>query len=147
MGIKVAVYAIGASTALLGCAQLASVDQSAGITSSQNCTSSPCGVAVGKKWGIFYDMPDPIVVSTGSSTQITWTLDSAFGSGAYFHPTKGIEFNSEIAQYFPCTPGNPPGMPRTYTCIDNAPKGPYKYTIRTRGSGALGDSDPTVVNN
>jgi hypothetical protein len=146
MRIKVAVYAIGASMAMSGCA---SVDQSAGIAKSQKCTSSPCGVKVGKTPIIpIYIMPDPIYATTG--TQIIWTLDdSTFPSGTYFHPTKGIEFASDSAQYFDCKAGDPQGMPRSYTCIDNAPSGPtpYKYTIRTKGPGTPGDSDPTVVNN
>ena len=144
MRIKVPVCALGASMALLGCAHLASSDPSAGNTSPKTCTGLPCEVPVGK-WGILYVMPDRVTVKTG--TQITWTLDSTFPSDTSFHPTKGIEFNKEYEKLFDCK-GNPPGAPRTYTCTNNAPMGgPYKYTIRTRGRGTPGDSDPTVVNN
>src|SRR5438552_5333869 len=58
MAIKVVVYAIGASVAMLGCASEPMK------LSEQQCSSSPCGVPVKVKFlGLVYDLPDKIVVT------------------------------------------------------------------------------------
>ena len=144
MAIKVVVYAIGVSVAMLGCASEPMK------LSEQQCSSSPCGVPVKVKFlGLVYDLPDKIVVTAARPMTISWVLDPSVPSRIYFNPARPIEFKPEYVQYFDCSfePNEPnPNEPRTYKCINNAPPGgPYKYTIKTKGNFSPPDLDPRAA--
>ena len=143
MAIRVAVYAIGASLAMLGCAH------EMRTILSQTCSSSPCAVAIGEAgfWPFHHlVVPDEINVSS-TPMKITWTLDSSVPGSVYF-PGKPIVFEPGAQRYFECSfESSADSHPRSYTCVDTAPKGTYKYSIKTLGLGAPPDIDPTVVNN
>ena len=154
MTLKVAVYAIGALLAIAGCAQ--TPPKPTALT-SQSCSSSPCGVAVGQSQGCWpfneVIVPDEIRVGVANlPVTITWTLDSSAPSDTYFNPANGIDLDKTYPQYFTCAAGSQEATlskPRSYSCTDlkGTPANTYKYTVRTKGWCSPPDKDPTVVNN
>ena len=145
MTIKVAFCVIGASFAMLGCAHQMT------MAMPQTCSSAPCNVDVARKGWLFtwYDLPDKIIVDVARPMTITWTLNATFPADNYFNPGRPIEFKPpEIARYFRCSPDQQNlTQPRSVSCINEAPKGEYKYGLRTKGPFSPPDQDPTVVNN
>ncbi len=146
MAIKITVYAIGASLAMLGCAH------DPRTMSPQTCSSAQCAVPVGQSdgcWPFNHAVaPSEILVNVPRPMTITWTLDSTAPPATHWNPSSGIKFDQKSEGYFKCSPSGPnPTEPRAYSCENNAPAGPHKYTIKTKGWCSPPDLDPTVVNN